>query len=81
MHGLEIDPSFDLAAINNPTFDPALIWERYRPTNNLIFTSGASYDGLEWPESQDVNYRGAIPPPIGFTLFLPLVRDGTRYSP
>ena len=79
-HGLEIDPGFDLSAINDPTFDPAVIWERYRPTNNPIFTSGASYDGLEWPETQEVNYRGAIPL-LGFRFFMPLVSDGMLYSP
>jgi hypothetical protein len=80
-HGLELDPGFDQAAINDPTFDPAVIWERYRPTNHQVFTLGASYCGLDWPESQDVNYRGAIPPPTsaseevseGITIFLPLI--------
>ena len=76
--GLEIDPGFDLAAINDPTFDPAVIWERYRPTNEQVFTSGAFYKGLDWPETQDVNYRGALPPsdllPIKkFRIFLPSI--------
>jgi hypothetical protein len=75
IHGLEIDPGFDLSAINDPTFDPAVIWQRYRPGNEQIFTSGASYAGLDWPETQDVNYRGAIPPFIDFTMFLPFVKD------
>ncbi len=60
-HGLELDPGFDLAAIQNPTFDPLTIWERYRPTHEQVFTAGASYCGLDWPGTQGVNYRGAIP--------------------
>jgi hypothetical protein len=34
LHGLEIDPGFDMAAIADPSFDPVVIWERYRPTND-----------------------------------------------
>jgi hypothetical protein len=74
IHGLEIDPGFDLTAISDPTFDPATIWARYRPTNQQIFTPGASYRGLGWPETQDANYRGAIAPPREFPVFLPLVK-------
>jgi hypothetical protein len=74
IHALETDPGFDLSEINDPTFDPATIWARYRPTNQQIFTPGASYGGLDWPETQDVNYRGALPPPREFTIFLPLVK-------
>lgn len=62
-HGLEMDPGFDLTAIIDPSFDLAVVWERYRPANIQMFTLGASYDGLDWPETQDVNYRGAVPPP------------------
>ena len=80
IHGLEIDPGFDLSAINDPTFDPAAIWERYRPANHQVFTSGASYDGLDWPETQHVNYRGAIPPSMESTIYLPLIKDGMRCS-
>ena len=61
--GLEIDPGFDPSAINDDTFDPATIWERYRPSDIQIFTPGAFYDGLDWPETQGVNYRGAVPAP------------------
>ena len=61
--GLEIDPGYDLSAASDLTFDPVTIWERYRPSNSQIFTPGASYDGLDWPGIQGVNYRGAIPPP------------------
>jgi len=73
IRGLEINPGFDLAAINDPDFDTAVIWNRYRPTNYQIFTSGASYQGLDWPETQGVNYRGALPPSTEFINFLPLI--------
>jgi hypothetical protein len=78
--GLEIEPGFDPEAVSDPTFDPAGIWERYRPTDYRISTVGASYEGLGWPETQDVNYRGAVP----FTkdiIFLPtlaLYRKSSR---
>jgi hypothetical protein len=72
-HGLEIDSGFDPDALNDPTFDPAGIWERYRPTQHQIFTPGASYDGLDWPETQDVFYRGALPFPVSSRSFLPLL--------
>jgi hypothetical protein len=81
-HGLELEPGFDLAALNDPGFDPAGIWERYRPSNKKMFTPGAAYCGLDWPETQGVYYRGAVPPlPLSvpddvleiFEIFLPLV--------
>ncbi len=62
--GLEVDPGFDLAAITEPRFDAAVMWERYRPTNPQVFTLGASYEGLNWPGTQGVTYRGAVPPAI-----------------
>lgn len=80
-YGLELDPSFDLAAINDPTFDPVGIWERYRPTNIQMFTSGAAYDGLNWPETQDIDYRGALPPTVGGTIFLPLIEADPDHNP
>jgi hypothetical protein len=82
--GLEVDPGFDLAAINDPSFNPALTWERYRPANALMFTPGAAYAGFDWPETGGVNYRGAIPPgPIsgppgggeGTKTFLPFIHN------
>jgi hypothetical protein len=73
-HGLEVDPGFDLVALNDAGSDPALIWARYRPTNPQMFTPGAPYDGLGWPGTQGVNYRGAIPYAEGVDAFLPLVR-------
>jgi hypothetical protein len=62
VHGLEADPQFDFEAIDDPNFDPNTIWERYRPANPQMYTQGASYTGLDWPDTQYVNYRGAIPP-------------------
>ena len=61
--GLEIDPGYDLSALAETNLDPFMVWEHYRPVNSLIFTAGASYEGLDWPEIQGVTYRGAIPPP------------------
>ena len=61
LHGLQIDPGFSASAINNPAFDSATIWGRYQPTNSQVFTTGASYSRLNWPEIQGVNYRGALP--------------------
>jgi hypothetical protein len=78
-NGLEIDPRFDLCAINDPTFNPATVWERYRPSSAQVFTPGASYSGLSWPGIAGVNYRGALPltsavPQIGQVMVLmPLV--------
>jgi hypothetical protein len=62
IHGLEMEPGFDVNAILDPTFDLEVVWERYRPTRLEIFSSGASYAGLDWPETHNLNYRGAIPP-------------------
>ncbi len=59
--GLEVDPQFDFTKIDNPIYD-VNIWERYRPANTQVFTRGHSYAGLNWPDTQNVKYRGAIPP-------------------
>jgi hypothetical protein len=59
--GLQIDPQFDFNDIDNPVYD-ANIWERYRPANPQAFTQGHSYAGLNWPATEYVKYRGAIPP-------------------
>lgn len=61
-NGLEIDPGFDLAAITDSRFDAATIWSRYRPSNPKVFTTGAPYQGLGWPDTEEVTYRGAVPP-------------------
>jgi hypothetical protein len=59
-NGLELDPGFDLSAIENPNYEPEMMWNRYIPTNPQVLTPGVSYDGVTWPGTQDVNYRGAI---------------------
>lgn len=67
IHGLEIDPGLDMDAINDPNFDPATIRERYRPSQREILTLGASYEGLDWPGTRRVNYRGAMLPSVQFS--------------
>jgi hypothetical protein len=67
IHGLESDPGFDLAALAGLTFDPATvdlatIRELYRPSSCLMYTPGAAYEGLDWPGTTGVTYRGALPP-------------------
>jgi hypothetical protein len=67
LNSLDSDPGFDQTALADPTFDPATmdlatIRERYRPSNCLIYTPGASYEGLDWPGTAGVTYRGAVPP-------------------
>ncbi len=79
-NGLEADPGFDLSALNDTSFDPAVIWERYRPTNPAIFAGWAPYDGQDWPETQGVTYRGAMPSSSERTLFLPNITIGLRGS-
>ena len=59
----KIDPGFDINLIDDPDFNKEeTMRERYRPTNGEIATLGASYDGLPWPGTEAVTYRGAIPP-------------------
>ncbi len=60
VNGLEINPQFDFTKIDNPVYD-ANIWERYRPANSQVFTQGHSYASLNWPATEYVKYRGAIP--------------------
>lgn len=60
VHGLELDPEFNLTAIENPVYEPGLMRNRYAPTNPQVFTPGASYVGLAWPGTNEVDYRGAI---------------------
>lgn len=64
VHGLEIDPRFP-DALEDPTYDPAGIWERYRPGELQVLTPGAPYDGVGWPGTAGVDYRGAVPPAGG----------------
>src|SRR5574341_305076 len=62
VHGLEVDPGFSVSVIDDPDFDAATMWERYRPTNSQVSSGIASYSGLNWPGTEGVSYRGAIPP-------------------
>lgn len=62
INGLQSDPGFDLESLTGLPFEPDTIWERYRPANEALFTPGASYDGLSWPGTDGVTYRGALPP-------------------
>jgi hypothetical protein len=64
-NGLEVDPGFDPRLLEKPAIDGVPMWERYRPTNPSVFTRGFAYRGLGWPETADVNYRGAVPPESG----------------
>lgn len=58
--GLEIDPEFDVAAIEAGTFEPLTLKDRYRPMNSMVYTPGVSYDDVTWPWTEGVNYRGAV---------------------
>jgi len=58
--GLEVNPGFDLSSIENPNYEFGMMWNRYIPANPQVFIPGASYNGLNWPGTHDVNYRGAI---------------------
>jgi hypothetical protein len=82
MNALEIDPGFDDEAIQAETYDVATMWSLYCPINPQVFTPGVSYNGLGWPGSEGVTYRGALPPPgpgspsppdLTFEIFLPLI--------
>jgi hypothetical protein len=62
VHGLEVDPGFSVSVIDDPHFDAETMWERYRPTNSQVSSGIASYSGLNWPGTEGVSYRGALPP-------------------
>lgn len=76
--GLEIDPGFTHSLISDPTFAPLEIWERYRPKNARVFTSGASYDGLGWPDTENVDYRGALSASPDLSMLRPMTEDNWR---
>ena len=72
----DADPGLHAAVLGDPTFDPATIWERYRPSNRRVAALGAPYAGLDWPGTRGVYYRGAIPPATPaarVTIFMPLL--------
>jgi hypothetical protein len=60
--GLEIDPGVRLRTVPEAHQEPQGMWEAYRPSDSRIFTAGASYAGLDWPGTEGVAYRGALPP-------------------
>lgn len=62
VNGLQINPGLDINAIDEHNYNTYEMWGLYYPTNLLVFTEGASYDGLSWPDTAGVDYRGAIPP-------------------
>jgi len=66
--GLDVDPGFDVRMLQKPAVDGVAMWERYRPTNPSIFSSGASYEGVRWPGTDGVSYRGALPPRRGASI-------------
>lgn len=78
-NGLEVDPGFDISAMQSREYDPDNMWERYIPSNPDVLTAGASYEGYNWPGTDGVDYRGAIdelgdvPPPSA-----PVVSDEWR---
>jgi hypothetical protein len=61
-NGLELDPQLDMSAITDATYDAETIWQRYAPANLQMYTRGATYTGLAWPESKHNFYRGALAP-------------------
>jgi len=60
--GLEVDPQLDMTAITGASYDADTIWQRYAPGNLQMYTTGASYQGLDWPEIDHDFYRGALAP-------------------
>ena len=62
MTGLEEDPELDMTAITGAVYDAPTMWQRYTPANLHMFTQGASYQGLGWPETGHDFYRGAVAP-------------------
>ncbi len=59
-NGLETNPELNPLAYNEELPDSSTFRERYRPGNSQMFTMGASYRGLDWPGTENINYRGAI---------------------
>ncbi|MDY6950542.1 MAG: right-handed parallel beta-helix repeat-containing protein [Thermodesulfobacteriota bacterium] len=58
----KIDPGFNVNLIDDPNFAEGTMWDRYSPANGELVTPGVPYDGLPWPGTDGVTYRGAIPP-------------------
>jgi hypothetical protein len=60
LSGIEANPGFDLLSIIDGEYDGDDTWTRYIPGNGLVGTTGASYDGLGWPGTEGIDYRGAL---------------------
>ncbi len=60
--GLEINPLLDTLSINSRGFDSLYIWERYRPRNSEVYSTGATYDNYNWPGTENNYFRGALKP-------------------
>ena len=60
VNGLETNPELDPLAFDEEPPDSSAFWDRYRPGNTQMYTMGASYSGLDWPGTKNINYRGAI---------------------
>lgn len=59
--GLEVDPQMDVNRIVRGSYDGGeATWKRYFPRNNSVSTQGVSYEGLNWPGTEGVRYRGAM---------------------
>lgn len=69
-HGLEVNPGFDLALIDAPTTEFGAA-APFTPSNPLALSPGQPYDGLAWPGTSGVSYRGAV---SGSVCFLPFTR-------
>jgi hypothetical protein len=60
VNGLETDPGLDPPEYDAEPPDSSEIRMRYSPRNPQVLTPGASYSGLDWPGTEDIDYRGAI---------------------
>ncbi len=80
LHGLQVEPGFNLPGATQssttsmaPIDDPVALWEQYRPTNYRVSSPGASYEGLDWPQTTNIDYRGALPMLPQRLNYLPLL--------
>jgi hypothetical protein len=77
--GLEVDPGFYLKAIEEQNDAVPGLRDLYRPTNRQLSTPGISYADLDWPGTQDVTYRGAVPPFENF-IYLPAILSSCSHT-
>jgi hypothetical protein len=59
-NALQIDPGFNIEAIQDQDYNLRTLLRLYRPGNPHVFTPGISYRGLDWPGTEGVSYRGAV---------------------